>query len=222
MKIRCDKAIFISSSVPWPSIMGCVVLPFLPFCVNTLQNISCYENFDSTCCWVKMPFFASCWNVLPMQKKNKNCNLWGWLWLLAFKEGIVCYSQWVKESLSNTKFCMLILQPFTILFCLVAGFPCQSQEDSTLYPEFDNTLWDTDSPKRRWGLSLNLIKIERKRSKFNPPDPIQICSQKGYGIKGIGKRCGQHHLFLFFKFKREIPCCRCQENSVRVYFIKGT
>lgn len=80
---------------------GTSIPPLL--CEHISQDISCYENLDSTCCWVKMLFFflfVSCWSGLPIKYIYI---LWGWIWLLAFKEGIVCYSQLVKDNHSNKK-----------------------------------------------------------------------------------------------------------------------
>lgn len=95
---------------------------------------------------------------------------------------------------------------------MVAQFSCQPGMDSTLYQDVLNTWWVGDSPRGRWELSLNLIKIKRERNRFKSPGPVQVCSQKGWGIKGSRKRCGQHHLFLFLNEKERFPAVGSNER----------
>lgn len=95
---------------------------------------------------------------------------------------------------------------------MVAQFSCQPGMNSTLYQDFLNTWWVGDSPRRRRELSLNLIKIKREGNRFKSPGPVQVCSQKGWGIKGHRKRCGQRHLFLFLNEKERFPAVGSKER----------
>lgn len=95
---------------------------------------------------------------------------------------------------------------------MVAQFSCQPGMNSTLYQDFLNTWWVGDSPRRRRELSLNLIKIKREGNRFKSPGPVQVCSQKGWGIKGHRKRCGQSHLFLFLNEKERFPAVGSKER----------
>lgn len=70
-----------------------------------------------------------------MQQKYFS-SLWGWIQLLAFKEGILCYSQLVKDNHSSKKSVMHVAPAIIHHFVrMVAQFSYQSQVDFTLYPE---------------------------------------------------------------------------------------